>query len=59
MRFKKPLRRGLASRWLQAHLDFHAEPFSVEQFALYESALKPSGAEYTKRGVFDLMRRPA
>ncbi len=54
MHFKKPLRRGLASRWLQAHLDFQCVPFPVEQFVLYESVLKPSGAEYSKRGVYDL-----
>ena len=54
MRFKKPLRRGLASKWLAAHMDFCTEPFRVEQFALYESELKPSGAEYVKRAVYDL-----
>ena len=54
MRFKKPLRRGLASRWIQAHLDFQAAPFRVETFALYESELKPSGAAYTKRQVYTL-----
>ncbi|MCY4466981.1 MAG: RNA 2',3'-cyclic phosphodiesterase [Chloroflexi bacterium] len=54
MRFKKPLRRGLASRWLQAHLDFHIESFSVREFALYESQLRPGGAVYTKRGVYAL-----
>ena len=55
MRFKKPLRRGLASKWIQTHLDFNTEPFRVEQFVLYESELKPSGAEYSKRGVYDLL----
>ncbi len=54
MRFKKPLRRGVASRWIQAHLDFYTEPFRVEQFVLYESELNPSGAVYSKRGVYDL-----
>jgi len=54
MRFRKPLRRGPASRWLSAHIDFHAEPFRVEQFVLYESDLQPSGAIYTKRAVYDL-----
>ncbi|MCY3779193.1 MAG: RNA 2',3'-cyclic phosphodiesterase [Chloroflexi bacterium] len=54
MRFKKPLRRGLASKWLEAHMDFYTEPFRVEQFVLYESDLQPSGAVYTKRGVYDL-----
>ncbi len=54
MRFKKPLRRGLASRWLQAHLDFHAEPARIEQFTLFESQLKPSGAVYTERGEYTL-----
>ncbi len=58
MRFKKPLRRGLASRWIQAHLDFHTAPFRVEQFALYESELKPGGAEYAKRAVYDLVAKP-
>lgn len=54
MRFRKPIRRGLASRWLQAHIDFYAEPFRVEEFALFESDLRPSGAVYTKRGVYPL-----
>ncbi|MCY4145385.1 MAG: RNA 2',3'-cyclic phosphodiesterase [Chloroflexi bacterium] len=54
MRFKKPLRRGLASRWLQRHLDFYIEPFSVREFALYESQLRSGGAVYTKRGVYAL-----
>ena len=54
MRFRKPLRRGLASKWIQAHLDFYTEPFRVEQFALYESELKASGAVYRKRAVYSL-----
>ena len=54
MRFKKPLRRGLASKWIQAHIDFYAEPFRVERFALYESDLQPSGAVYTRRAHFPL-----
>ena len=40
MRFRKPIRRGPASRWLGTHIDFTAEPFRVEQFALYESVLQ-------------------
>ena len=58
MRFKKPLRRGPASRWIKAHLDFHAEPVQVSEFVLYESELKPSGAVYTKRAVYDLAGAP-
>ena len=54
MRFRKPIRRGIASRWLGAHVDFYAEPFRVEEFVLYESDLQPSGAVYTKRGVYEL-----
>ena len=54
MRFRKPIRRGLASKWLNAHIDFSAELFRVEQFALYESDLQPSGAVYSKRGVYEL-----
>ena len=54
MRFKKPIRRGPASKWLQAHIDFFAEPFRVEQFALYESDLQPSGPVYTQRAVYKL-----
>ena len=57
MRFRKPIRRGLASRWLAAHLDFFTEPFRVEAFALYESDLQPGGAVYSKRAVYAL--RPA
>ena len=54
MRFKKPLRRGLASRWISAHLDFHTEPIAVSQFVLYESQLTPQGAIYTQREVYEL-----
>ncbi len=54
MRFKKPLRRGIASRWIQQHLDFYTEPFRVTDFALYESDLQPSGAVYNKRMVYKL-----
>lgn len=54
MRFRKPIRRGVASRWLGAHIDFHCEPFCVEQFALFESDLQPTGAVYSKRGVYTL-----
>ena len=54
MRFRKPIRRGLASRWLGAHIDFYAEPFRVEQFVLYESDLQPGGAVYAKRAVYRL-----
>ena len=54
MRFRKPIRRGLASKWLQAHIDFYADPFRVEQFILYESDLQPSGAAYIKRGMYAL-----
>ncbi len=53
MRFKRPLRRGLASRWIQAHQDFYAEPFPVHSFTLYDSALSPSGAVYTRREEYD------
>lgn len=54
MRFRKPIRRGPASRWLSAHIDFTAEPFRVEQFILYESELQPGGAVYGKRRVYPL-----
>ena len=54
MRFKKPLRRGIASRWIQAHQDFYTAPFAVEAFALYESQLKRGGAAYSKRGIYPL-----
>ena len=56
MRFKKPLRRGLASTWIREHMDFFTEPFPVTEFALYESDLKPSGAVYSKREVYNLKR---
>lgn len=55
MRFRKPIRRGLASKWLKAHIDFTVEPFRVKQFTLYESDLQPSGAVYSKRGVYPLV----
>ena len=55
MRFNKPLRRGVASRWLQAHLDFYTEPARIDQFALFESLLKPDDALYIKRGLYKLL----
>ncbi|MDE2950456.1 MAG: RNA 2',3'-cyclic phosphodiesterase [Chloroflexota bacterium] len=58
MRFKKPLRRGLASTWLREHMDFFTEPFPVTDFALYESDLQPSGAVYRARQVYDLESAP-
>ncbi len=54
MRFRKPIRRGLASRWLNAHIDFSVEPFRVQQFALYESDLQPSGAVYNRIALYPL-----
>jgi len=54
MRFRKPIRRGAASRWLNAHIDFTVAPFPVAQFTLFESDLQPSGAVYSKRAVYDL-----
>ena len=54
MRFKDPLRRGRASRWLNAHLDFAAEPFQVERFVLFKSELKPGGAVYTALARYPL-----
>jgi len=46
MRFKKPLRRGTASRWIQAHQDFHCPPFTVTHFTLYESKRRANGNVY-------------
>ena len=54
MRFKKPIRRGLASRWISAHLDFQVDPITVADFALYESQLTPQGAIYTRRETYTL-----
>lgn len=54
MRFKKPLRRGIASRWLQAHIDLDAGPYTISEFALYESELGAGGAVYRKRRVYAL-----
>ena len=54
MRFRKPLRRGLASRWIRRHLDFYTDALPAAQFVLYESELTAAGAIYTKRQVYDL-----
>lgn len=54
MRFRKPLRRGVASRWIAAHLDFYAEPLWVTRFVLYESELTADGAIYHRRAVYAL-----
>lgn len=55
MRFRKPLRRGLASAWIKRHIDFDVEAEPVTQFVLYESELTAAGAIYTKRQVYDLI----
>ncbi len=54
MRFKKPLRRGLASTWIREHMDFYIEPFTVTEFVLYESELRPGEPVYTKREIYTL-----
>lgn len=54
MRFKRPLRRGLASRWISAHIDFCTDPVTISEYILYESQLTPSGPVYTKREVYVL-----
>ena len=59
MRFKKPLRRGLASRWLQRTWTSTPSRRASSKFTLFESELKPSGAEYSERGIYDLKRAPA
>ena len=59
MRFKKPLRRGLASRWLQAHLDFQRRAGAHGAIhALYESALKAQRRRiYQARGLQSMHSR--
>ena len=55
MRFRKPIRRGLASKWLGAHIDFYAEPFRVELSSRYSRATCNRAAPCTaKRGVYEL-----
>jgi 2'-5' RNA ligase len=54
MRFKKPIRRGLAEIWIQDHMDLYIEPDRIESFALYESEFTEDGAIYTKRAVYPL-----
>lgn len=54
MRFKKPLRRGLSSTWLNEHMDFYTEPARITEFSLYESELTDRGAIYTKRKTYTL-----
>ncbi len=54
MRFKKPLRRGLSSTWINEHMDFYTEPAHITEFSLYESELTDSGAIYTKRKTYAL-----
>lgn len=54
MRFKKPIRRGLASTWIREHIEFLLDPVTISDFVLYESELTPTRAVYTKRAVYDL-----
>ncbi len=41
-------------RFLQAHKDFHAEPFTVEQFYLVSSVLTQQGPKYRHEASFEL-----
>lgn len=54
MRFKKPIRRGFASIWIENHMDLYVEPERVSEFALYESEITEKGAVYTKRAIYPL-----
>lgn len=42
-----PAAEASVAHWLHRHRDFEAPPFRVDRFALYESALHPSGAVHT------------
>ncbi len=54
MRYKKPLRRGIASTWIQEHMDLYIEPTQIDEFVLYESEFTGDGVRYTKRAVYAL-----
>jgi len=54
MRFRKPLRRGLATKWIEEHITLYIEPTRINEFILYESELTDRGAIYTKRQVYTL-----
>lgn len=55
MRFRKPIRRGVASTWINEHISWHIDPEKISEFALYESELTDSGAVYIKRQTYSLM----
>lgn len=40
--------------WLRAHRDFEAPPFSVEEFTVYASVLRPEGPIYSVKQKFTL-----
>jgi RNA 2',3'-cyclic 3'-phosphodiesterase len=54
MRFRKPIRRGVSSTWINEHIDWHIDPAKISEFALYESNLIASEAVYTKRQTYSL-----
>jgi len=54
MRFKKPMRRGYAQKWIEDHISLYIEPAPITEFALYESNLTSDGAIYTKRAIYPL-----
>lgn len=58
MRFRKPLRRGVASRWISAHMDFYTDLAEINEFVLFESELTRSGPIYSKREVYTLASSP-
>jgi len=54
MRFRKPIRRGIASTWINEHISWHLDPVKITEFSLYDSVLGDSGAVYTKRQTYSL-----
>ena len=54
MRFRKPIRRGVASTWINEHISWHLDPARITEFSLYDSQLTDSGAVYIKRQTYSL-----
>lgn len=54
MRFRKPIRRGVASSWIQEHMDLYIEPFPITAFSFYESVLQSGGSVYQKLETYTL-----
>ncbi len=54
-RLRQPKASAEVQSFLAAHAGFNSEPFPVDQFVLFSSALTPRGPIYTTQGLYPLL----